>query len=327
MASSYFYKQDGKEYGPFDAASLRELATNGSLRPDDLVRKEGSSQWRAAKEARCVFSKTAEEVVPPVTNETNEGPEQGASGTGNDDFTTTVGASVLVGVAGGVVLHSVQWLCGWGWGSLWGLLSSCVMLTLGVIPWMLADEGIKSPAAVFGAGLGAALGVAYGWFTGGMLSGILFCTCVGAWAAWLSERKGLATKAAQLGAVSAALTGLHFLGMLTPTSGEAIATSPYSDAYWYAEGFDEGELMALKLVCAHTNPFTGAVSFEGKETIMRMLAAVNESLEKEYQETKQEAEKYKGRDDKERRRLKRVAVVGKGMRDGHLKIAAPFLSN
>jgi serine/threonine protein phosphatase PrpC len=48
MADSWFYTHDGKTYGPADAATLRRLAAEGKLAPDDLVWPEGGSAVTAA---------------------------------------------------------------------------------------------------------------------------------------------------------------------------------------------------------------------------------------------------------------------------------------
>jgi hypothetical protein len=137
------------------------------------------------------------------------------------DFTSSVGASVLVGVAAALGIHGLQWLCGWGWGSLWNVLSTATLVSLGITPWMLAHEGHEIASAGFGATVGAALGVAYGWLTGGLLSGILFCTCVGTWSTWFAERRGLISRLAQSGVIVVTLTVGHLIGMLAPAKSDS----------------------------------------------------------------------------------------------------------
>lgn len=227
MASLYFYKRHDTEYGPVNAAALKELARSGGLQASDLLRKEGTVEWRPAGEAKGLFSTSPPE--PVISSNNSDRPE---TAEGSDPATTTqnisssVAASFLVGAGAAVLLHAVQWLCGWGWGSLWGIASSVVILSLGTIPWMLDHEGIKSPAAAYGAGLGAALGVIYGWFAGSVLSGVVFCASIGTWGAWLAERKGVKTKVAQAGIVAACLTGFYLLGMTAPSSGSGSQWSP-----------------------------------------------------------------------------------------------------
>lgn len=40
-SSNYFYEQNGERFGPFSSAELRDLASDGRLRPDARVLKEG----------------------------------------------------------------------------------------------------------------------------------------------------------------------------------------------------------------------------------------------------------------------------------------------
>lgn len=226
MGAEWYYSQGGQKKGPVDSQQLRQLAKSGELHPDDLLWKDGMAEWKPAKEAKKLF-----EGVPTATPAASVAiaTDQGADATTTDDgeevppsakdtFVRTLGASALIAVATGIVLHTLQWLFGWGWGSLWSVLSTVVILSCGIFPWIRDHEGHKSPAAAFGAGVGAVLGAVYGWFTGGLLSGVLFCTSVGTWAAWLGNIRGLTSKAVQAGIVACTLTGFHVLGMLPPSS-------------------------------------------------------------------------------------------------------------
>ena len=227
MGSEWFYRRDGEKKGPVDTQQLRRLAQSGQLLPDDLLWKEGMAEWKPAREAKKLFEgvSPAPQVseLPAVVEETAvaaeaETPEPKQLSR-NNAFFRTVGASVLVAVVATIGLHGLQWFFGWGWGSLWAVLSSVVILSCGVVPWMLDYEGHKSPSAAFGAGVGAVLGAAYGWFTGGLLSGILFCTSVGTWGAWIGNIRGLTSKPAQAGIVACFLMAFHVFGMLPPSGG------------------------------------------------------------------------------------------------------------
>jgi hypothetical protein len=67
MASSkWFYSANGQQHGPVSAAQLKLLADDGQLRPDDLVRQEGSEQWVAASRLKGLFTPTSP-PVPPVS--------------------------------------------------------------------------------------------------------------------------------------------------------------------------------------------------------------------------------------------------------------------
>lgn len=143
--------------------------------------------------------------------------ESGAAPRTPPDLLTAVGTSFLVAVCAALLLHSAKWLCGWGWGSLWATLSSVIILTLGLIPWVLDHEGQKSPASGFGAAVGAIVGAVYGWLFGGLLSGLLFCTSIGTWAAWLAHKKGQKNKLAQIAVVAGSMVAFHAVGMLAPS--------------------------------------------------------------------------------------------------------------
>jgi hypothetical protein len=56
MSSHWYYSHgDGRSAGPVSTSRLKELATSGSLLPEDLIRKKGSSTWRRAGKARGLF--------------------------------------------------------------------------------------------------------------------------------------------------------------------------------------------------------------------------------------------------------------------------------
>jgi|LakMenEpi03Aug12_release.lakeMendotaPanAssembly.Ray.scaffolds.fasta_scaffold63438_5 hypothetical protein len=58
-ASQWFFAKDGREYGPFDAAGLREAARSGQLRPTDQVRRGDLAQWAAASRVKGLFAEGA----------------------------------------------------------------------------------------------------------------------------------------------------------------------------------------------------------------------------------------------------------------------------
>ena len=57
MSEKWYYGRDGKQEGPVTSRKLKELAENGELRPDDLVWKEGLSDWVAAKKVKGLIPK------------------------------------------------------------------------------------------------------------------------------------------------------------------------------------------------------------------------------------------------------------------------------
>lgn len=59
MASEWHLGREGQQSGPFTSQQLKEMAASGQLQPDDLVWKEGLSEWTPAHHIRGLFRKTA----------------------------------------------------------------------------------------------------------------------------------------------------------------------------------------------------------------------------------------------------------------------------
>ena len=57
MEREWHYTQAGQQHGPVTDAELKRLATEGTLRPDDLVWREGMSDWRRASTVKEIFPK------------------------------------------------------------------------------------------------------------------------------------------------------------------------------------------------------------------------------------------------------------------------------
>lgn len=70
----WFYAQGDEEHGPVTAVQLRALAEQGSLRPSDLVWKEGMEEWKPANGVRGLFapegsgSTPADQAGTPASN-------------------------------------------------------------------------------------------------------------------------------------------------------------------------------------------------------------------------------------------------------------------
>ena len=56
MAANWYYIKDGTKLGPIEAATLKQLAHNGVLQPDDLVWKQGAKRWGKASSIQGLFS-------------------------------------------------------------------------------------------------------------------------------------------------------------------------------------------------------------------------------------------------------------------------------
>ncbi len=56
MATAWFIQREAKTVGPLSAQQLRELALAGKLRSDDLVRKDGGSEFTSASQVKNLFA-------------------------------------------------------------------------------------------------------------------------------------------------------------------------------------------------------------------------------------------------------------------------------
>ncbi len=72
MSIEYHYRRLGVEYGPVSPVRLRELASRGELDREDLVRKAGDQQWRAARNFKGLFSEE-QAIVLEVAEEIGVG--------------------------------------------------------------------------------------------------------------------------------------------------------------------------------------------------------------------------------------------------------------
>lgn len=55
----WYYAKDNRQMGPVSALELKRLATFDELRPDDLVWREGMTEWAAARNVRGLFDQEA----------------------------------------------------------------------------------------------------------------------------------------------------------------------------------------------------------------------------------------------------------------------------
>lgn len=65
MTKQWHYTRDSEKLGPVSDAELRQLAAKGSLQPDDLIWKEGMTDWRKASSVKGLFSDD-NQSPPPV---------------------------------------------------------------------------------------------------------------------------------------------------------------------------------------------------------------------------------------------------------------------
>ena len=76
MASQWFYQVMGDEVGPVSAADLRNLAQNGTVARDTLVRKAPDGAWVLAERVQglCGRPEPVREDVSPVSHPDSPSP-------------------------------------------------------------------------------------------------------------------------------------------------------------------------------------------------------------------------------------------------------------
>ena len=67
----WYFARGNKQMGPVSAAELKRLATAGELRPEDLVWREGLTEWALARSVRGLFE---DEAKPAAGEETPSKP-------------------------------------------------------------------------------------------------------------------------------------------------------------------------------------------------------------------------------------------------------------
>ena len=68
----WYYARDGAQQGPVSEEEMKRLAEAGTLRPQDLVWREGLAQWQPAQQATTYFAGAA--VAPPPIPPTSPQP-------------------------------------------------------------------------------------------------------------------------------------------------------------------------------------------------------------------------------------------------------------
>jgi len=65
----WYYARDNRQVGPVSSAELKRLATFDELRPDDLVWREGMTEWAAARNVRGLFGEEGGEAAAAAVGE------------------------------------------------------------------------------------------------------------------------------------------------------------------------------------------------------------------------------------------------------------------
>lgn len=56
MSTEWYFARNGKQYGPHSAEEVRQFATDRKIRPEDLVWREGMTDWMPASSIRGLFA-------------------------------------------------------------------------------------------------------------------------------------------------------------------------------------------------------------------------------------------------------------------------------
>jgi hypothetical protein len=76
MASQWFCKVLGQEVGPVNFPDMAEMVRNGTLKENDPVRRDGTSQWTRAQEVIGLFRAAERQKAEPVTSKAQAKPER-----------------------------------------------------------------------------------------------------------------------------------------------------------------------------------------------------------------------------------------------------------
>ncbi len=69
MSQDWYYSADGGQKGPVTAADLKKLADAGSLKPTDLIWKDGMTDWSPAKTVKGLFGGGSSEASADAATE------------------------------------------------------------------------------------------------------------------------------------------------------------------------------------------------------------------------------------------------------------------
>ena len=64
MATQWKYRKDGQDFGPVTSGQLKQMAASGQLAPDDLIWKEGLTDWLPAERLQGLSFDTASHILP-----------------------------------------------------------------------------------------------------------------------------------------------------------------------------------------------------------------------------------------------------------------------
>jgi hypothetical protein len=77
--AKWYIKRNDKQAGPFESAQLKQLATGGKIKPEDLLRREDQDTWVRASAVKGLLAATTQVPIsttttPPPLPDTNQSP-------------------------------------------------------------------------------------------------------------------------------------------------------------------------------------------------------------------------------------------------------------
>lgn len=90
--SQWFIKRNDKQVGPFEASRLKQLAVEGKIKPDDLVRREDQEAWSKASQIKGLLNLPAAPTLPVEPPAPSPGVQQSTPPTSEAASTFSFGA-------------------------------------------------------------------------------------------------------------------------------------------------------------------------------------------------------------------------------------------
>src|SRR4051812_1167520 len=84
--ADWYYAKNGQQQGPVNSAQLKQMASAGQIGPDDLVFREGGTQWVAASTVAGLQFGGGAAPPPPSPVAPSRGAPPPSRGRKRDDF-------------------------------------------------------------------------------------------------------------------------------------------------------------------------------------------------------------------------------------------------
>ncbi len=180
MSTQWFYTEDGKQQGPISSNELKSRAANGTMTPDELVWKEGMSEWVPARRIKGLFTAATASASPPplppmmdgevsmlqknaATSEpesdatpdstpaptADQGAEPRQTGDSNSadesagakpTYSESILGGIVVGIVVSVIFSVFQRLFYGTWMDLWSLMTSSILVAGAMIALIASQQ-------------------------------------------------------------------------------------------------------------------------------------------------------------------------------------------